>query len=138
MKRTKGQKVNPPYSLHDMNIVAFEVCDHTLVLRTQSGMTKTTSPWPQVDGWIEVEKVRWDYSYVYLLEHTGNIGSFGGKKMWLADFIKEFENCGFSVMDETFGYNQTKFSGYFSKQGAVWECMVEIYHEGDLTYVTNE
>jgi hypothetical protein len=37
-----------------------------------------------------------------------------------------------------FGCNQTKLSGYFSKQGAVWECMVEIYHEGDLTYITNE
>ncbi len=138
MKRTVRENIDPPYSLHDMNIIAFEAVGDTLILRTQYGMIKTTPPQGQPDGWVEFEKVRWDYSYVYILEHTGNIGRFTGQKMWLSDFAKQFENSGFSVMDETFGYNQTKLSGFLSKQGFVGECVVEIYHEGEMSYLTEE
>ena len=72
---------------------------------------------------------------MYLLEHNGNIGAFCGKKMFLKDFIATFQNAGFSVMDETFGYNQSRFTGYLSINRTVKECSIEIYHEGDMIYV---
>ena len=127
--------VHTPYSLHDMNVIAFEVEEDTVVMRTQSGMIKTEGLSSQVDGYVVFEKVRWDYSYVYLLDFTGNIGTFTGEKMFLYDFIEMFQNAGFSVMDETFGFNQSRFTGYLSMNSTVKECSIEIYHEGAMIYV---
>lgn len=138
MQKTICENVHRPYSLHDMNVIAFEVEGDTITMRTQSGMIKTEGLSSQVDGYVIFERVRWDYSYVYLLDFTGNIGTFTGEKMFLRDFINTFQNAGFSVMDETFGYNQSRFSGYLSMNRMVKECSIEIYHEGDMIYVEEE
>ena len=74
MLQIARDNVHTPYSLHDMNVIAFEVEGDTVVMRTQSGMIKTEGLSSQVDGYIVFEKVRWDYSYVYLLDFTGKIG----------------------------------------------------------------
>ena len=135
MKRTIRQNIKAPYSLHDMNVIAFEVRGNDLTMRTQSGMIKTGSPCIQTEGYVEFQDVQWDFSYVYLLEHTGNVGTFSGEKMFLRDFIERFKPMGFSIMDETYGYNMTKYSGYLTANGNHYECMVEIYHEGDMAFV---
>lgn len=36
LKRTIRTNINPPYSLHDMNVVSFEVNDNDIVMRTVS------------------------------------------------------------------------------------------------------
>lgn len=138
MQKTICENVHRPYSLHDMDVIAFEVEGDTITMRTQSGMIKTEGLSSQVDGYVIFERVRWDYSYVYLLDFTGNIGTFTGEKMFLRDFINTFQNAGFSVMDETFGYNQSRFSGYLSMNRMVKECSIEIHHEGDMIYVEEE
>lgn len=135
MNQTVRANINTPYSLHDMNVIAFEVEEDTITMRTQSGMIKTEGLSSQVDGYVIFENVQWDFSYVYLLDFTGNIGTFTGEKMFLKDFITTFQNAGFSVMDETFGYNQSRFTGYLSINRTVKECSIEIYHEGDMIYV---
>lgn len=135
VKETIRENINTAYSLHDMNVIAFEVTDHDIVMRTQSGMIKTTRPQGQPDGYVEFHDVRWDFSYVYLLDFTGNIGTFTGEKMYLKDFIEKFQIFGFSVMDETYGYNQTKYSGYLKFDRHFYECVIEIYHEGDMIFV---
>ena len=135
MNQTVRANINTPYSLHDMNVIAFEVEDDAITMRTQSGMIKTEGLSSQVDGYVIFENVQWDFSYVYLLDFTGNIGTFTGEKMFLKDFIAAFQNAGFSVMDETFGYNQSRFTGYLSINRTVKECSIEIYHEGDMIYV---
>ena len=88
MKRTIRDNINPPYTLHDMNVISFEVTDNDIVMRTQSGMVETTPPYRQLDGYIEFHNVQWDFSYVYLLGVTGNIGTFTGEKLSLKDFIE--------------------------------------------------
>ena len=72
---------------------------------------------------------------MYLLDFTGNIGSFTGEKMYLKDFVKQFINANFSIIDETYGYNQSKFEGFLTMGGTVKECLVEIYHLGDMLFV---
>ena len=69
---------------------------------------------------------------------TGNVGTFTGEKMFLKDFISRFTPFGFSVMDETYGHNITKFNGYLSSAREHHECIIEIYHEGDMVFVTEE
>ncbi len=138
MKRTVRETVHTAFSLHDMNVFAFEVTDNDIVMRTQSGMVETTAPYRQVDGYVEFHNVQWDFSFVYLLGVTGNVGTFTGEKMFLKEFLDRYKQFGFSIMDETYGYNMTKYNGYLLSNHQHYECVVEIYHEGDMVFVSEE
>ena len=140
MIRTVRENINAAYDLHDMNVISLEANGNDLILRTQSGMIKImppSSPIPsdQVDGHVEFHEVDWDFCFVYLLEHNGNIGKFKGEKLMLSDFIKKYPIFGFSVMDTAYGYNMTKYSGYLTSQRKFYECFIEIYHKGDMVFV---
>lgn len=135
MKKTVRNNIETPYSLHDMNVIAFEVTGDNVIMRTQSGIVRTIPPFLQADGYVEFHGVRWDFSFVYFLSVTGNVGAFQGRKMFLKDFLKDFPVFGFSVMDTTYGYNQTKYSGYLTANRGHCECIIEIYHEGDMVFV---
>ena len=134
MKRTVRGNIDAGYSLHDMNVIAFDISDNDIVMRTQSGMVETVPPYRQLNGVVEFHGVQWDFSYIYLLGVTGNIGTFTGEKMYLKDFISKVTSFGFSVMDETYGYNMTKYSGYIMFDRRHYECIIEIYHEGDMVF----
>ena len=138
MIKTIRDNINPAYSLHDMNVIAFEVEENDIIMKTQSGMIKTTPNCTQTDGYVEFYDVRWDFSYVYLLGVTGNVGTFTGEKMFLKDFIEKYKQFGFSIMDETYGYNMTKYCGYLLSKRQHHECIIEIYHEGDMVFVSGE
>ena len=138
MKRSIRENINAAFTLHDMNVIEFKDIDHKIVMRTQSGIVETASPYRQLDGYIEFHNVKWDFSYVYLLGVTGNVGTFTGEKLFLKDFIKRYKQFGFSIMDETYGYNQTKYNGYLMANRQHWECVVEIYHEGEMVFVSVE
>lgn len=138
MKRTIRDNINALYTLHDMNVCEFEILDNDIVMKTQSGIIETASLGKQVEGYVEFYNVQWDFSYVYLLGVTGNVGTFTGEKMFLKDFIDKYKQFGFSVVDETYGYNMTKYCGYLTSGGKFCECIVEIYHEGDMVFVSEE
>ena len=138
MKRSIRENINAAFTLHDMNVIEFKDIDHKIVMRTQSGIVETTSPCRQLDGYVEFHNVKWDFSYVYLLGVTGNVGTFTGEKMFLKDFIERYKQFGFSIMDETYGYNMTKYYGYLLSNRQHCECIVEIYHEGEMVFVSEE
>lgn len=138
MNKIIRENIKTPYSLHDMNIIDFQVNNDTVILKTQSGMVKTTQSYKQVDGYIEFRDVDWDFCYIYLLGVTGNTGKFNGKKLFLKDFLENARSFGFSVIDETFGYNLTKMNGYIMFNRQHYECIVEIYHNGDMVYWVEE
>lgn len=135
MRETIRRNICAPYSLHDMNVIAFEVNGDDIIMRTQSGMVKTGNPCSQIDGHVEFHDVRWDFSYVYLLGVTGNEGTFTGEKLSFRDFLDRFQVFGFSIMDETYGFNMTKYNGYLTAKGLHCECNIEIYHEGNMVFV---
>lgn len=135
MRETIRQSINTPYSLHDMNVIAFEVAGNDIIMRTQSGMIKTGTPCTQVDGHVKFYDVQWDFSHVYLLGVTGNLGTFSGEKLAFRDFLDRFPVFGFSVMDETYGFNMTRYTGYLTAKGIFCECVMELYHEGDMVFV---
>ena len=135
VKRVVRENVRAPYSLHDMSVINFEINGDDMIMRTQSGIVSTVPPYGQPDGYVEWYKIDWDFSYVYLFSVSGNTGSFTGEKMYLKDFVNLFVNANFSIIDETYGYNKTKFEGILSMGGTVKECFVEIYHLGDMVFV---
>ena len=135
MKRITRSNITQPYSLHDMNVTAFETDGNNMIMRTQSGMVETTPPYGQPDGYVEFHNIQWDFSFVYLLGVTGNVGTFAGEKMFLKDFLLRYKQFGFSIMDETYGYNMTKYTGFLTSNMQFSECVIEIYHEGDMFFV---
>lgn len=135
MKKVVRENICAPYSLHDMSVISFEIKGDDMIMRTQSGIVSTVPPYGQPDGYVEFHKIDWDFSYVYLLDVIGNTGSFTGEKIHLKDFVKQFVNANFSIIDETYGYNQTKFEGFLSMGLTVKECFVGIYHLGDIVFV---
>lgn len=58
MKKTIRENINAAYSLHDMTVISFEVMEDDIIMRTQSGMVKTTPPYPQPDGYVEFHNVQ--------------------------------------------------------------------------------
>ncbi|MBE6851955.1 MAG: hypothetical protein E7505_00565 [Ruminococcus sp.] len=138
MKRTIRHNINSTYSLHDMNVIAFQITENNIVMRTQSGIVETAAPYGQPNGYVEFHNVQWDLSYVYLLGFTGNVGTFTGEKMFLKDFIDRYKQFGFSIVDETYGYNMTKYCGYLLTNRQHCECIVEICHEGNMVFVAEE
>ena len=138
MKKNIRNNINAPYTLHDRNVISLDVMENDLVMRLQSGILETASPFRLIDGYVEFHDVKWDFSYVYLLGVTGNVGVFSGEKMFLKDFLHRYKQFGFSIMDETYGYNMTKYNGYLTSNWQFCECVIEIYHEGDMVFVTEE
>ncbi len=139
MKRTVQEQVNEPYSLHDMNVIGFEVVPGAegdmLIMRTQSGMVRTAGLSEQVDGYVEFHNVQWEFCHVYIMDITANEGTFQGEKLYLQHFSDREKAFGFSIMDTAYGYNQVKYSGYLTMQRKTCECVIEIYHEGNLVFV---
>ena len=138
LKKTIRNNIDSAFTLHDMNVISFDIIDNDIVMKTQSGIVEICSPCRQIDGHIEFHNVQWDFSYVYLLGITGNVGTFTGEKMFLKDFIERYKQFGFSIMDETYGYNMTKYCGYLLANRQHCECVVEIYHEGDMVFVSED
>ena len=138
MKKLHRENIPFPYSLHDMNIIELEADGDKLMLRTQSGIVKTTPPYSQPDGYVEFHDVRWNFCFVYLLGITGNAGTFTGEKMLLKVFIDRYQQFGFTVMDETYGANLAKYSGFLLSNRQHCECLIEIYYEGDMVYVVDD
>lgn len=49
-----------------------------------------------------------------------------------------FNNIDLEIIDETYGYNQSKFSGYIYEKNMIKECIIEIYHFNNMKYITEE
>ena len=139
MKTTIRSNIkNLPYSLHDMCVTEMRILDDGLHMSFQNGFESTTEPYEQIEGSVQFHHVDWDFCYVYILDFCDNIGSFTGRKQFLIDFIPMFVNQNFTIIDETYGYNQSKFSGFLSVGTEIKECMIEVYHLGDMEYITEK
>ena len=92
--------MNPAYSLHDMNVISFETKENDIIMKTQSGMIKTTPICTQTDGYVEFHDVRWDFSYglsilLFPMEWQQISRRFSGRglvvpSLFLSEFLQEY------------------------------------------------
>lgn len=135
MRETYWQPRRVPYSLHDMSVTALEISGEDLILRTDSGLVKTGAPCRQLEGHVRFPEVRWDRSFAYLMDGTGNVGPFTGEKLLLKDFIARFAPMGFSVMDESYNLDSARYSGFLTSRRQFWNCVLEIEYRGVAVFV---
>ena len=143
MKRTIRKNITDiPYSLHDAEVNQIDVKGKTLTLHFINGYVQNEEPYDDVKGTVEFAGVDWDFSFVcvykckeFTLENTGAIE---GEKQMLKDFAESFGDAVFEIVDETYGYNETKLEGYLYRSDDTFECSIGIYHMGDMRYLVEE
>lgn len=135
MITTIRNNILPEYTLHDMNVISLETAGNDLIVRTQSGIVCCEGKGRQVDGYVVFQKVKLDFCNVYLMKSNGRYGKFEAEKITLQQFLARFDVFGFSIVDEVYGYNQTKYWGYLTSQRDFFECILEIYHTGDMLFI---
>ena len=130
---------SPPYSLHDAHLLNLIPDKNAICLHFQYGYLQTTAPYGQVNGDVEITGLDWDFCCAYVMEYTqvrcGNCGSFIGRKMTIQDFLKGYANATVDVMDEVYGYNQVKISGFLNHGRKCDEVQLEFYYTGEFRYL---
>ena len=135
MKKVIRNNIDLPYSLHDMNVIGFEVEDKKLTMRLQYGMNRVIEPREQIDAHIEFYNLDFDFCHVYIFDIVDNEGEFKGEKLSFLTFVERYKKFGFGIIDEVYGYNQSHFKGCLYSDDGLNECIIELYHLGDMVYV---
>ena len=143
MKQTLRKNITDiPDSLHDAETDRITVEGKTLTLHFTHGYVQNEEPYDDVKGPVGFAGVDWDCSFAcvyrckaFTLENTGAIE---GEKQMLKDFAESFGDAVFEIVDETYGYNETKLEGYLYRSDDTFECSIGIYHMGDMRYLVEE
>ena len=135
LKEVIRENIICPYGLHDMNATSFDMNDKDIIMRLQSGMYKISDSVEQVDGHVIFRNVDFDFCFVTIINELVNEGPITGEKMSFLTFVNRYQNFCFEIIDEVYGYNKTKFWGWLSAGGDLKECIIEIYHLGDMIFV---
>lgn len=135
MKEIVRENIVSEYSLHDMNIIEMIIKDKNLILKTQSGIIRCESKTEQIEGYVKFINVDWDFSNVYIMDISKNEGKFKGEKMEIKTFLSTCTYSYITVIDEVYGYNKTKYMGYITTKNKMKECLIEIYHLGDMVFI---
>lgn len=129
-----------PFSLHDMVVNKITCQNDSVHIQFNHGYVSIKEPYSQVDGHITVENVDMDCACVLLLSQFGQYGDFAGTKMLLEDFIDQYDEYSFEIVDEMYGFNQVEYIGYLSnpkKEGCI-QMSLSMYFTGDIVYETEE
>ena len=129
-----------PYSLHDSRVCGIKPVDGNLRLTFAYGYVSTDPPFKQVEGDVLIEKVQIDDCDVHFLSVNGRYGDFFGKKMPLTDFLRDYPDFSFEILDEMYGYHTVSYQGYLSLPGQVplIDVRLLIYYDGNIVYLVNE
>ena len=58
--------------------------------------------------------------------------------MLLKDFISQNSSLNFIVMDQTYGYNSTRYSGFMIRNDRYHEWIMEVCREGAMVFWAEE
>ena len=133
--------VDLPYSLHDARVNQITIEAQSVQLHFSKGYYEPVDDdCVPVKGnrIVSIEGLDFDFCSIYLLDIKRNHGKFTGEKLSLKVFINKFPTINFEIIDETYGYNQSRFSGYLYLGRKMKECIIELYHFGDMKYLVEE
>ena len=125
-----------PYSLHDMRVNQIERVGNHLRFYFETGYIELKDNFQQVDGNLLIEDVDMNFSDVHFLSENGAYGRFSGERMELEDFLKNYNDFFFEILDESYGYNTVLYQGYLSlpKKNNLIDMTMSIYYTGNIVY----
>lgn len=142
MKETiRKNIVDLPYSLHDARVNKIQIEEQNIVLHFSGGYYKPMDNYylpVKENAVININGVDLDFCHAYLITAMDICGKFTGEKYGLQEFVSNFPDINFEIVDETYGYNQSKFSGNLYNNKEIKECIIEIYHFGDMKYIVDD
>jgi hypothetical protein len=126
-----------PISLHDgrLNLIKIEGDEITFILEDGFRTIKPGNVSETGRAVISFPKVDFDFCEVSC------IGKDGYRQKWdIRDFAAKLEehNDIIDIIDETYGYHQAKYSCNMIHQSEWFECLIEIYHFGEMMYTWEE
>ncbi len=129
-----------PYSLHDMRVNQIERVGNHLRFYFETGYIELKDNFQQVDGNLLIEDVDMNFSDVHFLSENGAYGRFSGERMELEDFLKNYNDFFFEILDESYGYNTVFYQGYLSlpKKNNLIDMTMSIYYTGNIVYELKE
>lgn len=130
-----------PYGLHDARVSKITLEKGEIIIYFSEGFYEPRDNdflAVKGEGIIRIEGSDLDFSTVYLFDSVRNKGKFSGEKYRLDAFINKFPHMDFEIIDESYGYNQSKFSGVFYEGNELKECMIDIYHTGNMKYIVKK
>ena len=125
-----------PCGLHDMTVDKIELREKAICFHFKD--ERSREPHPQ-EGNITIEGVDFDAVSVLLLSQNGEYGAFEGHKLSLQDFLKNYTNFSFEIIEDKYGYNSVEYCGYLylelpNDNRVTIEMIISIYHFGDIVY----
>ena len=132
-----------PYGLHDVHIrkIRLQQLDEftgNVTFMLKDGIYPTDEELEPVPANLLFQQVDLDFSNVYVMKICGmNHGNIKGHKYSLKKFLKKYRKAHIEIIDETYGYNRSKFSGYLYEGEDDLEIMIELYHVGGMYYLVD-
>ena len=107
--------IDLPFSLHDTHIHKIIIDDNNVRFNFKEGYYSLSSDSrTPTQGYIEFQNVDFDYCSVYVF-HASYSRRLKGKRLRLEEFSHKYKELDLEVIDETYGYNMSKFNGFYYK-----------------------
>lgn len=143
MKRTiRENVVRLPYCLHDARVNKIKIklldedCAHVKFCFNEGYDIKDEdNSW--VQGNILFKQVDLLFSRIYIMKVKGRRHRrIKGREYSISQFCKKFKDVDMEIVDETYGFNKTRLTGYMYNKNHMKEFVIELSHEGDMIYIT--
>lgn len=129
--------IDLPYSLHDARVNKINVVSDKVIMYFDEGYYKIYED-ELIKGYIEFGNVDLDFCSISVFDSQGGLGKLSGERFSLQYFSQRFKNLDLEIVEETYGYNKSKFFGYIYEEDLIKECIIEIYHFDNMKYITEE
>lgn len=136
MNRYIKPNLHLPVSLHDARVTGIclhrgESCNQgVLHLVFDAGFTaKKEEEWCQTGkAQVKLQGIDWDFSSVRYFEESS------WQEVSFEDLKKNLESSEFEIIDESYGYNRSVFSGWCFEKERIRQMEMEIYHFSETEY----
>ena len=112
MELERNRKSNIPYSLHDSRIINIEYKKRLLSLKMDKIFQYTEEAELIYSGEIDFTECDIDDCNILIFDKKVYEGSFAGKAMTLANYMKQYSNAEFEILTKGYSEYSTIYSGW--------------------------
>lgn len=135
MEIKRNRKSNIQYGLHDSRIMNIEYKNRLLRFKLDKIFQYTEEQEFIYRGKIDFTECDIDDCNILIFDKTVYEGSFAGKAISLADYVKQYSNAQFEILTEGYSEYSTIYSGWIWQEGQEpVSGIINIYNTGEIIY----